>query len=445
MMAPLMMPISEKYKDLGTVAVGKIESGHVRKGDSLILMPNRVSVEVAAMYNEMEDEMNMAVSGDNVRIRLRGVDDEDLSPGFVLTSPAKPVHAVEAMSMNESWLTEQDIPHPIIPRAANKGSPRLSPKVSRRPSILSSPLTSPTVRLNLSSRASQLTLSGDDLFVMDDVPALNLDTPGGDASAPGSPWRKTTCAPRVDMKIILAEAGASKLAANGSPSLPKQPSRDRMQTQSINIPVQRPSGSPAISRQAGRVSCCRGSIRSCNTSSRARGAFPVSRSSEREHQRSVAAVASRAWSYYHTGEAESLKAWHTIDTACSAACGPSPPVQPVVQPSGPAPSFVAIQHAQEQQDNASTKDVRSLMEIQAEEQSRREEEAFLKWWAAEEERIRLEESGVAAVPAKPQRAAAQEDEVRFETQGEERGEGEGAECTRRRAERHAQATPEQKP
>jgi len=41
---PLMMPISEKYKDMGTVVVGKVESGRLRKGDSLMLMPNKVSI-----------------------------------------------------------------------------------------------------------------------------------------------------------------------------------------------------------------------------------------------------------------------------------------------------------------------------------------------------------------------------------------------------------------
>lgn len=38
-----MMPVSEKYKDMGTVVVGKIESGRMRKGDTLVLMPNKVS------------------------------------------------------------------------------------------------------------------------------------------------------------------------------------------------------------------------------------------------------------------------------------------------------------------------------------------------------------------------------------------------------------------
>ncbi|TFY71473.1 hypothetical protein EVG20_g1540 [Dentipellis fragilis] len=107
--APTMMPISEKYKDLGTIAVGKIESGHIRKGDSLLLMPNKVTVEVAAMYNEMEDEVNMAMSGDNVRIRLRGVDDEDISPGFVLTSPGKPVHAVRQFEAQLAILEHKNI------------------------------------------------------------------------------------------------------------------------------------------------------------------------------------------------------------------------------------------------------------------------------------------------------------------------------------------------
>ncbi|KAG8744427.1 translation termination factor GTPase eRF3 [Ceratobasidium sp. 414] len=91
---PVMMPVSEKYKDMGTVVVGKLESGRVHKNDNLLLMPNKTTVEIAAIYNEMEEEINFAYSGDNVRLRIRGVDDEDVTPGFVLTSPGKPVHAV---------------------------------------------------------------------------------------------------------------------------------------------------------------------------------------------------------------------------------------------------------------------------------------------------------------------------------------------------------------
>lgn len=107
--APLMMPISEKYKDMGTIVVGKIESGLVRKGDTLTLMPNKVAVEVSATYNEMEDEVSQALCGDNIRIRLRGIEDEDVSPGFVLTSPTKPVHAVRHFEAQLAILEHKSI------------------------------------------------------------------------------------------------------------------------------------------------------------------------------------------------------------------------------------------------------------------------------------------------------------------------------------------------
>ncbi|BGP10967.1 hypothetical protein NBRC10512_006382 [Rhodotorula toruloides] len=92
--APLMMPISEKYGDMGCVVVGKVESGKVRKNQDLLLMPNKTPVQVAAIFNEMEEEVSLALCGDNVRIRLRGVEDTDVNVGFVLTDPKKPVSVV---------------------------------------------------------------------------------------------------------------------------------------------------------------------------------------------------------------------------------------------------------------------------------------------------------------------------------------------------------------
>jgi peptide chain release factor subunit 3 len=107
--APLMMPVSEKYKDMGTIIVGKIESGLLKRGDTLTLMPNKDIVEVAAIYNEMEEEVAQALCGDNVRIRLRGVDDEDISPGFVLTSPVNPIHAVRHFEAQLAILEHKSI------------------------------------------------------------------------------------------------------------------------------------------------------------------------------------------------------------------------------------------------------------------------------------------------------------------------------------------------
>lgn len=42
---PVQDAIIDKSRDMGTVVMGKIESGSVRRGDSLIVMPNKVSEE----------------------------------------------------------------------------------------------------------------------------------------------------------------------------------------------------------------------------------------------------------------------------------------------------------------------------------------------------------------------------------------------------------------
>jgi peptide chain release factor subunit 3 len=39
---PFRMPLIDKYRDMGTVVMGKIESGSVRRGDTLMIMPNKV-------------------------------------------------------------------------------------------------------------------------------------------------------------------------------------------------------------------------------------------------------------------------------------------------------------------------------------------------------------------------------------------------------------------
>lgn len=51
-------------------------------------------VEITAIYGENEEELTSAMCGDNVRFRLRGIDDEDINVGFVISDVRKPVHAV---------------------------------------------------------------------------------------------------------------------------------------------------------------------------------------------------------------------------------------------------------------------------------------------------------------------------------------------------------------
>jgi len=92
--APFMMPIAAKYKDMGTMIEGKIESGIIKKEQKYLMMPNRQTIHISALYGEQEEEIPGATCGDQIRVRLRGVEEEDILPGYVLCSPKRPVHCV---------------------------------------------------------------------------------------------------------------------------------------------------------------------------------------------------------------------------------------------------------------------------------------------------------------------------------------------------------------
>ncbi|CAG8478337.1 9189_t:CDS:10 [Ambispora gerdemannii] len=102
--AALMMPI-----DMGTVVVGKIESGKVSKGQTVLIMPNRRAVEVSLVYNELEEEIKVGLCGDNVRLRLRGIEEEDISTGFVVCSTLAPVKTTTAFEAQLAILEHKNI------------------------------------------------------------------------------------------------------------------------------------------------------------------------------------------------------------------------------------------------------------------------------------------------------------------------------------------------
>ncbi|XP_027340784.1 eukaryotic peptide chain release factor GTP-binding subunit ERF3A-like isoform X2 [Abrus precatorius] len=90
---PFRMPIIDRFKDMGTVVMGKVESGTVREGDSMCVMPNKDQVKVVAVFID-ENRVKRAGPGENLRIRLSGVEEEDILSGFVLSSVVNPIPAV---------------------------------------------------------------------------------------------------------------------------------------------------------------------------------------------------------------------------------------------------------------------------------------------------------------------------------------------------------------
>ncbi|XP_060666850.1 eukaryotic peptide chain release factor GTP-binding subunit ERF3A isoform X1 [Drosophila nasuta] len=87
---PFIMPIVDKYKDMGTVVMGKVESGMARKGQNLLVMPNRTQVAVDQLFSD-DYEVTSVGPGENVKIKLKGIEEEDVSPGFVLCDATNPI------------------------------------------------------------------------------------------------------------------------------------------------------------------------------------------------------------------------------------------------------------------------------------------------------------------------------------------------------------------
>ncbi|ESS29882.1 putative elongation factor Tu [Toxoplasma gondii RUB] len=80
---PLRVPILDGYKDGGVVALGKVEAGTLMPGMNCVLMPFKNKVKVTGVFIE-DDEVAFAKPGENVRIKLMGVDEDQLGNGMML-------------------------------------------------------------------------------------------------------------------------------------------------------------------------------------------------------------------------------------------------------------------------------------------------------------------------------------------------------------------------
>jgi len=91
--AALRLPVVERYNDRGTIAMGKVESGVIRPGMKVIVMPTRNVYKVDGVWAN-EDPVKAARPGENVLIKLNGAGIEDIRKGFVIcTHP--PCRAVD--------------------------------------------------------------------------------------------------------------------------------------------------------------------------------------------------------------------------------------------------------------------------------------------------------------------------------------------------------------
>ncbi|MCL2142042.1 MAG: translation elongation factor EF-1 subunit alpha [Methanimicrococcus sp.] len=88
---PLRIPVEDAYtiSGIGTVPVGRVETGIMKKGDQVVFMPSGASGEVKSIEMHHE-EIPQAVPGDNIGWSVRGIGKGDVRRGDVCGPKSAP-------------------------------------------------------------------------------------------------------------------------------------------------------------------------------------------------------------------------------------------------------------------------------------------------------------------------------------------------------------------
>ena len=82
---PLRIPIQDVYTitGVGTVPVGRVETGKMKVGETVVIMPEGITAEVKSIETH-HTQMQEAMAGDNIGFNLRGVAKTDFRRGSVV-------------------------------------------------------------------------------------------------------------------------------------------------------------------------------------------------------------------------------------------------------------------------------------------------------------------------------------------------------------------------
>ncbi len=89
---PLRLPIQDVYNitGIGVVPVGRVETGVMKLGDKIIMVPGREGKGVVGEVKTIEmhhEQLPMAEPGDNVGFNVRGISKQDITRGDVVGHP----------------------------------------------------------------------------------------------------------------------------------------------------------------------------------------------------------------------------------------------------------------------------------------------------------------------------------------------------------------------
>ena len=88
---PLRLPIQDVFSisGFGTVPVGRVETGVMKVGDQVIIMPSGIKTEIKSI-EEHHQQLQKAEPGDNVGFNIKGVEKKDIKRGDVIGPASNP-------------------------------------------------------------------------------------------------------------------------------------------------------------------------------------------------------------------------------------------------------------------------------------------------------------------------------------------------------------------
>jgi len=97
---PVRMPIQDVYEitGIGTVPVGKVETGVLKVGQKVKILPGRSGRGIDGEIKSIEmhhEQLQEAPAGDNVGVNIRGVGKKDIARGDVICDAANPATIAE--------------------------------------------------------------------------------------------------------------------------------------------------------------------------------------------------------------------------------------------------------------------------------------------------------------------------------------------------------------
>jgi elongation factor 1-alpha len=97
---PMRMPLQDVYEitGIGTVPVGKVETGVMKIGQKVVVLPGRSGTGINGEVRTIEmhhEQLQEAEAGDNCGINIRGVGKKDVARGDVVCDASKPATIAE--------------------------------------------------------------------------------------------------------------------------------------------------------------------------------------------------------------------------------------------------------------------------------------------------------------------------------------------------------------